>query len=364
MDMPAEHGIDPVALGVADNRRFEFPDEIHGVLDPLLGVGTERPIAEAEPPPDKVDQRIEAKQELVAKVAGKGEPARVLDHRIELVSMNDEDASAIGRQVDRLFLDRDMTVVAAKAPHQFIVIPGDVDDARAFARFAQKFLDDVVVLLRPVNSAAHLPGIDEVADDVERFQFVIAEEIEQGRGLTAPRSKMNIGDPRRAKAARDGRRDDTKISKSRKGLGSFHSALKIAGADSCRQSQFCYVSVTRRAGKMKFASPEGGFRRIVGKTMFWNRFVVSAVSLFALVFHAIAGEDASSLYAQAQDLMRRQQFAAAIPLLEKCVAAEPGSSKFHQWLGRALGLQAAQNGIISSVTSISRVKAELEKAIA
>lgn len=61
--------------------------------------------------------------------------------------------------------------------------------------------------------------------------------------------------------------------------------------------------------------------------------------------------------------MRRQQFAAAIPLLEKCVAAEPGNSKFHQWLGRALGLQAAQNGIASSVLSIRKVKAELEKAI-
>ena len=61
--------------------------------------------------------------------------------------------------------------------------------------------------------------------------------------------------------------------------------------------------------------------------------------------------------------MRRQQFAAAVPLLEKCVAADQGNSKFHQWLGRALGLQAAQNGITSSLLSIRKVKAELEKAI-
>ena len=61
--------------------------------------------------------------------------------------------------------------------------------------------------------------------------------------------------------------------------------------------------------------------------------------------------------------MRRQEFAAAVPLLEKCVAADQGNSKFHQWLGRALGLQAAQNGIASSLFSIRKVKAELEKAI-
>lgn len=89
------------------------------------------------------------------------------------------------------------------------------------------------------------------------------------------------------------------------------------------------------------------------------------LSLFAAscVAGELKGDETSSLYRQAQELVRRQQFAAAVPLLEKCVAAEQGNSKFHQWLGRALGLQAAQNGITSSVLSIRRVKAELEKAI-
>lgn len=97
-----------------------------------------------------------------------------------------------------------------------------------------------------------------------------------------------------------------------------------------------------------------------------RRFLLMNAAFCAWAFFAepLAAENVSALFTQAQELMRRQQFGAAIPLLEKCVAAEPSSSKFHQWLGRALGLQAAQNGIISSVTSISKVKAELEKAIA
>jgi tetratricopeptide (TPR) repeat protein len=77
----------------------------------------------------------------------------------------------------------------------------------------------------------------------------------------------------------------------------------------------------------------------------------------------IRAEETSPLFRQAQELMRRQQFAAAVPLLEKCVAAEQGNSKFHQWLGRAIGLEAAQNGITKSLLSIRKVKAELEKAI-
>jgi tetratricopeptide (TPR) repeat protein len=77
----------------------------------------------------------------------------------------------------------------------------------------------------------------------------------------------------------------------------------------------------------------------------------------------VAAEDVSALYRQAQELMRQQHFAVAVPLLEKCVAAEPANSKFHQWLGRALGLQAAQDGITSSVFTVRKVKAELGKAI-
>ena len=95
---------------------------------------------------------------------------------------------------------------------------------------------------------------------------------------------------------------------------------------------------------------------------FWCRFLVLGMALAILLGRATA-EDIRDVFRKAQELVRREQFAAAVPLLEKCVAAEPGNSKFHQWLGRALGLQAAQNGIVSGAMSVRRVKAELEKAI-
>src|SRR3954467_9043207 len=93
-----------------------------------------------------------------------------------------------------------------------------------------------------------------------------------------------------------------------------------------------------------------------------RRFLLLAAA-FDIVLRSATGDDNRDVFRKAQDLVRREQFAAAVPLLEKCVAAEPGNSKFHQWLGRALGLQAAQNGIVSGALSVRRVKAELEKAI-
>ena len=67
---------------------------------------------------------------------------------------------------------------------------------RALASFAQNFLDHVVVLLRPVNSATQRPDIDQVADDVERIEIVLAQKIEQRSGVAATRTQVGIGDPR------------------------------------------------------------------------------------------------------------------------------------------------------------------------
>jgi tetratricopeptide (TPR) repeat protein len=97
--------------------------------------------------------------------------------------------------------------------------------------------------------------------------------------------------------------------------------------------------------------------------MFHARFLLIVVAILGVSVARLAAEDVNPLFRQAQELVRREQYATAVPLLEKCLAAEPGNSKFHQWLGRALGLQAAQSGIISGALSVRRVKAELEKAI-
>jgi tetratricopeptide (TPR) repeat protein len=97
--------------------------------------------------------------------------------------------------------------------------------------------------------------------------------------------------------------------------------------------------------------------------MFHVRFLFVVAAIFGISLATLAADDANALFRQAQELVRREQYAAAIPLLEKCAAAEPNNSKFHQWLGRALGLQAAQGGIVSGALSVRRVKVELEKAI-
>ena len=92
------------------------------------------------------------------------------------------------------------------------MIAGNVNQPRALARPAQQFLHHVVVRLRPIPGRAQRPAVDDIADEVDRFCVVMAEEVEQPVGLTAARSQMDVGDEQRAKPSRGVIRHDTTLS--------------------------------------------------------------------------------------------------------------------------------------------------------
>src|SRR5450432_319573 len=90
------------------------------------------------------------------------------------------------------------------------------------------------------------------------------------------------------------------------------------------------------------------------------------VPLFcAIAFGRVSfGQDAATSFSQGREQFRSRDFTGAVTSFERAVAADPKSSKYHQWLGRALGFQAGQKGIASSLVAIGKVRAELEQAIA
>ncbi len=176
---------------------LESSDEAYRVLDLFLRVGAERPVTEAEPAAHEINRRIEREQESVANVAREREPLYVLHHGVELVPVNNEHPASVRQTMNGVLLQGDITIGAIKFGEQIVVIPRNVNDACALARLAQDFLHDVVVLLRPVNSAPQLPDVDQVAHHIERFEFVLPQEIEQRARVRAVRAQMHIRDPRR-----------------------------------------------------------------------------------------------------------------------------------------------------------------------
>src|SRR5512133_3413752 len=55
MDVATHPGVHVIAFRVMRYGGFEFTDKAHGVLHRSLGIRTERPVAQTETPPDKVN---------------------------------------------------------------------------------------------------------------------------------------------------------------------------------------------------------------------------------------------------------------------------------------------------------------------
>ena len=92
--------------------------------------------------------------------------------------MDDEHATSVRQTMNGMLLYGNVAIGAKKSGEHFVVVARDVNDARAFARFAQNLLNDVVMLLRPVTAATQLPDVDQIADHVKRLKFVLTQEIE------------------------------------------------------------------------------------------------------------------------------------------------------------------------------------------
>src|SRR5439155_22447621 len=94
-----------------------------------------------------------------------------------------------------VLLDVDVPISTEEVGYELIVISRNVNYASALTGFTQYFLDDVVMLLRPINSAAKRPDIDEISHYVERLKIILTEKIEQCCGIAAARAQMHVGDP-------------------------------------------------------------------------------------------------------------------------------------------------------------------------
>ena len=144
---------------------------------------------------DQIDDPVALHEEDIADVTQVREPPHVLNNRVQLVPVHYEQAASIRRFVNGIFLECHACVVSVEGGEEFIVIPDDVDDFGPLPAFAQKFLDDIVVLLRPVDASTQGPDIDQVAHKVEGVEFHILQEIQEHAGFASTRAEMNIRNP-------------------------------------------------------------------------------------------------------------------------------------------------------------------------
>ena len=134
-------------------------------------------------------------QDLVADVADVRQPAHVLHHGVQFVPVHDEDFPSVPRAVDGPRHDLDVAEITGKLRDKLVMVSRNVDHPCPFARLAQDFLYDIAVRLRPVAAAAQRPDVDQVADQIEGLELMVAEELEQGFRTASARAEVDIGNP-------------------------------------------------------------------------------------------------------------------------------------------------------------------------
>lgn len=77
----------------------------------------------------------------------------------------------------------------------------------------------------------------------------------------------------------------------------------------------------------------------------------------------LCAQDAAALFARGKEAFQRRDFDGAVAAFEKCVSANANDSRYQQWYGRALGMQAQRSGILKAMGSVGKIRAAMEKAI-
>jgi hypothetical protein len=77
--------------------------------------------------------------------------------------------------------------------HEFVVIARNIDDLDAFMDAFQQLADDIVVRFRPIPAGFQPPTIYDIADQIDRIDVAMLEEIEQEACLATFCSQMQIG---------------------------------------------------------------------------------------------------------------------------------------------------------------------------
>src|SRR5262245_28903650 len=203
MDMTADDAVDAVPPGFGRDCLLVMADEVDSVLDLQLGPLRQRPVRKAKLTPNDVERCVAPDRDVIGLITKQRQPARMANHHVEQIAVNDEIALAVGRDMDGALQHLNATEMGAViVAQELVVIARDIDDAHALACLTQQLLHDVVMSLRPVPARPQFPAVHDVADQIDRFGLMIAQEVDQFLRLATAPSEMDVGQEHGSKLSR------------------------------------------------------------------------------------------------------------------------------------------------------------------
>ena len=203
VDVAAQHRLAIAARRFGGDRVFKIVNIADRVFHLVFEKLRQRPVLQPHFRAPQIEPAIGFEREHIQLVAELGQPLHILHHAVEQIAVQYPNASPVRRGVNHLVrhlnsTDGQVRRVFEKIAHKHVVVAGDEDNARTFARLAQQFLNHIVVRLRPVPALFELPAINDVSDQINALGFVVREKIQQSMRLTVLRAQMNVGQPQGA----------------------------------------------------------------------------------------------------------------------------------------------------------------------
>ena len=196
VNVAADHPVNPELTAILYHGLLVIRDIFHGRFGLQFDVGREGPVAESQSPPHAVDPDVEIENAVVQRRSHPVQEPVEVRQSVELMAMNHQVASAIGRDMNGPFDQPNISEAhAGELLEEFIVVAVDERDPGLFAVLAKQFLNEDIVVVRPIPLAAQLPAVDEIAHDVKLFTLRFAQEIKELGYLGMPRAQVNVRNP-------------------------------------------------------------------------------------------------------------------------------------------------------------------------
>jgi hypothetical protein len=194
MDVAADDAVEAALPHVVDDGILEIENELQRGLHPPLGVARQGPVAgNAEQATQARQPAVDPDQQVVGHVAQDRHPAVMTGHLVEIVAMDQQEATAVDGFMHVFTFHPDVAESGfAVIAQGLVVVARHEYHGFPMARALQDFLDHGVLGRTPVDAPAHAPEIDDVAHQEQMAGWIFTQEGEQAVGLARPCAQMEI----------------------------------------------------------------------------------------------------------------------------------------------------------------------------
>jgi hypothetical protein len=197
-----DHTVKTTLLTVCRQILFKLEHKVHGSFHTMFEISAQRPVAETHASPQPIESGVEPEYDVIGTISQPAQPGCHSSDAIKHVTVYHEIVPAIRTDVFGLVGDlyqAKANAVRNQGPQEFVMITSYEYHTGSTLGMTQHPSHYVGMALFPTPLVAlYLPGINDVAYQIQGITGVVLEEIIQSLGFAISCAQMYITDEDRS----------------------------------------------------------------------------------------------------------------------------------------------------------------------